>query len=126
MSRCSNTDQGNRSSEEKIFEVADGGKTRGKLRVAETKTDAQESGGSTLADESMVDDSHACKGHWEASTLPSPSMIANENPKLEDLLAWKEFPHTRQIGNWGDEMDLLDVTPDENSVSKLKNQNKVG
>ena len=91
--------EGDRSPAEKLFEVADGGKTRGKLRVAETKTDAQETGGSTLADESMVNDSHAYRKAWKASTLPPPSIIANENPKPEDLLAWKEFPHARQTGS---------------------------
>ena len=72
----SNSDQGNRSSEEKAFNVPASGTTDG------------ETGSTTLADESMKT-TFPKNAFWDASTLPSPSAIAAGNITPEDLAAWQ-------------------------------------
>ena len=77
MNHCSNSDQADRSSEEKAFTVPVSEMTCGVTQ------------GSTLTDEILERNDISEKVFWDVSTLLPPAVIADEKVTPDDLAVWK-------------------------------------
>ena len=112
MEASSDPDQGDRSSEEKAF------------IISPTVTTYEESRSTTLADETMKKATFPDTAFWEASTLPAPSVIAEEKVTPDFLAAWQlrqSKPQTflKQAGgksNFVDQSDVLGKTSLQSGV----------